>query len=254
MHLRELLEYEQIIVQCHDNPDADAIASGFGVYSYLRKKGKNVRLIYGGKFPIQKTNLVLMVTELKIPIEYVEELEEAQLLITVDCQYGEGNVTRFPAKTVAVIDHHQVAGKLPKLNEVRSNLGACSTVVRELLQSEGIDLNEDKRLATALYYGLMTDTNNFTEIFHPLDKDLRDDAVFERSMVTRFRNANLSLMELEIAGNALLGYGMIFMIFLLWKRVFLKSCMKYFSIIEKDILEEEHGSSIAESDKEISRS
>ena len=84
MHLRELLEYEQIIVQCHDNPDADAIASGFGVYSYLRKKGKNVRLIYGGKFPIQKTNLVLMVTELKIPIEYVEELEEAQLLITVD--------------------------------------------------------------------------------------------------------------------------------------------------------------------------
>ena len=47
---------------------------------------------------------------------------------------------------------------------------------------------------------------------------------------------------------------MIFMIFLLWKRVFLKSCMKYFSIIEKDILEEEHGSSIAESDKEISRS
>lgn len=206
MHLRELLEYEQIIVQCHDNPDADAIASGFGVYSYLRKKGKNVRLIYGGKFPIQKTNLVLMVTELKIPIEYVEELEEAQLLITVDCQYGEGNVTRFPAKTVAVIDHHQVAGKLPKLNEVRSNLGACSTVVRELLQSEGIDLNEDKRLATALYYGLMTDTNNFTEIFHPLDKDLRDDAVFERSMVTRFRNANLSLKELEIAGNALLGY------------------------------------------------
>ena len=73
-------------------------------------------------------------------------------------------------------------------------------------------------------------------------------------MVTRFRNANLSLMELEIAGNALLGYGMIFMIFLLWKRVFLKSCMKYFSIIEKDILEEEHGSSIAESYKEISRS
>ena len=126
---------------------------------------------------------------------------------------------------------------MPKLNEVRSNLGACSTVVRELLQSEGIDLNEDKRLATALYYGLMTDTNNFTEIFHPLDKDLRDDAVFERSMVTRFRNANLSLKELEIAGNALLGYGMIFTIFLLWKRVFLKSCMKYFSIIEKYILE-----------------
>lgn len=206
MRLIELLAYDNIIVQCHDNPDADAIASGYGVYCYLSKQGKNVRFIYSGRFPIQKTNLILMVTELKIPIEYVEKMEEAELLVTVDCQYGEGNVTLIPAKTVAVIDHHQVAGELPQLSEVRSNLGSCSTVVRELLRREGIDINEDKKLATALYYGLMTDTNNFTEIFHPFDKDLRDDAAFERSMLTRFRNANLSLKELEIAGTALLGY------------------------------------------------
>ncbi|MDE5892388.1 MAG: DHH family phosphoesterase, partial [Acetatifactor sp.] len=55
-------------------------------------------------------------------------------------------------------------------------------------------------------YGLLTDTNNFTEISHPLDKDLRDDAVFDRSLIVRFRNANLSLRELEIAGTALLNY------------------------------------------------
>lgn len=206
MRLKELLAYDNIIIQCHDNPDADAIASGFGIYSYLNNNGKKVRLIYGGQFTIRKTNLQLMISELEIPIEYVTQLEEPDLLITVDCQYGEGNVTRFPAKTVAVIDHHQMSDDLPPLNEVRSNLGACSTVVRELLLAENIDINEDKRLATALYYGLMTDTNNFTEIFHPLDKDLRDDAMFERSMITRFRNANLSLTELEIAGKALLGY------------------------------------------------
>lgn len=206
MRLSELLKYDNIVVQCHDNPDADAIASGFGVYTYLKERGKQVRLIYGGRFAVKKSNLVLMVTELKIPIEYVKQLEAPELLITVDCQYGEGNVTRFPAENVAVIDHHQVSGDLPELSEVRSNLGACATVVRELLQAEGIDINDNKKLATALYYGLMTDTNNFTEIFHPLDKDLRDDANFERTMITRFRNANLSLKELEIAGEALLGY------------------------------------------------
>lgn len=206
MRLSDLLKYENIVVQCHDNPDADAIASGFGVYTYLKNKGKNVRFVYGGRYIIQKSNLVLMVSELKIPIEHVDNLEVPDLLVTVDCQYGEGNVTRFEAKQIAVIDHHQVSGELPELSEVRSNLGACATVVRELLQSEGIDINENKKLSTALYYGLLTDTNNFTEIFHPLDKDLRDDAVFERSMITRFRNANLSLKELEIAGMALIGY------------------------------------------------
>lgn len=206
MRLRELLTYGSIVVQCHDNPDADALASGYGVYTYLKEQGKDVRFVYGGRYPVQKSNLVLMVSELKIPVEYVDALEKPELLITVDCQYGEGNVTRFEADAVAVIDHHQVSGTLPPLSEVRSNLGACATVVRELLKLEGIDINDNKGLATALYYGLLTDTNNFTEVSHPLDKDLRDDAVFDRSMIVRFRNANLSLRELEIAGAALMNY------------------------------------------------
>lgn len=206
MQLRELLQYDPIVIQCHDNPDADAIASGFGVYTYLKEQGKQVRFIYGGRYQIQKSNLVLLISQIGIPIEYAKELEPPELLVTVDCQYGEGNVTRFEAKEVAVIDHHQVASKLPRLSEVRSNLGSCSTLVRELLEAEGFEINRDRKLATALYYGLLTDTNNFAEISHPLDKDLRDDAAFERSMITLFRNANLSLEELEIAGMALMGY------------------------------------------------
>ncbi len=206
MQLKDLLKYNEIVIQCHDNPDADALASGYGVYTYLKKQGKNVRLVYGGRYKIQKSNLVLMINEIKIPIEYVESLNKPELLVTIDCQYGEGNVTKFEAENVAVIDHHQISGSLPELNEVRSNLGACATLVREMLRAEGIDLNSDKKLATALYYGLLTDTNNFAEISHPLDKDLRDDAVYERSMITYFRNANLSLQELEIAGRALIGY------------------------------------------------
>lgn len=206
MRLNELLAYENIVVQCHDNPDADAIASGFGVYLYFKEKGKNVRFIYSGKNRINKSNLQLMIKELAIPLSYVTRLQKPDLLVTVDCQYGEGNVTRFEAGEIAVIDHHQVSGHLPVLNEVRSNLGSCSTLVRELLRLEGIDFNYDKRLSTALYFGLLKDTNNFTEISHPLDKDLRDDAQFERTTITRFRNANLSMDEMQIAGRALLDY------------------------------------------------
>ncbi len=206
MKLRDLLKYNDIIIQCHDNPDADTIASGYGVYTYLKDKGKNVRLVYSGMNRITKANLVLMVDSLNIPIEYVETLGKPELLITVDCQYGEGNVTSFDAEEIAIIDHHITVVDLPVLSKVKSNVGSCSTIVWDLLKKEQYDVNANSVLATALYYGLFTDTNGLTEISHPLDKDLRDETVFDKKLITKFRNTNLSLDELVIAGKALINY------------------------------------------------
>lgn len=172
MKLSDLLQFDNIIVQCHDNPDADALASGFGVYEYLRMNGKSPRLVYGGRNIIHKSNLVLMVDSLGIPIEHVDFLDNPQLLVTVDCQYGGGNVTFFKAENVAVIDHHRVSGELPAMNRVMSYMGSCATIVWDMLREEGVEIN--RNLATALYYGLYTDTGEFTEITHSLDRDLRD--------------------------------------------------------------------------------
>ena len=70
MKLSDLLEYDDIVVQCHDNPDADALASGFGLYTYFKSQGKDVRFIYRGRNKVQKSNLVIMLDELNIPVEY----------------------------------------------------------------------------------------------------------------------------------------------------------------------------------------
>lgn len=207
MKLRELLNYNQIVVQCHDNPDADAIASGYGVYTYLKRNGKDVRLVYAGRNVIRKSNLVIMVKELDIPIEHVRNCEKempAELLVTVDCQYGEGNVSLYPAQNVAVIDHHRVTRKMPALSEIQSQLGACSTLVWNMLKDEGVDVNADENLATALYYGLYTDTGNFDVIYQEKDMELRDKAKYNSGLITKLRNANISIEELEIAGAALL--------------------------------------------------
>ena len=100
MYLNELDKYDIITIQAHDNPDADAIAAGYALYVYFRTKGKKVTLIYSGRYRIQKTNLRLMIDKLEIPIEY-REMQAGHidgLLITVDCQYGAGNVYPFTAK------------------------------------------------------------------------------------------------------------------------------------------------------------
>ena len=209
MKLSDLLIYKNIVIQAHDNPDADAIASGYGLWLYFRMKGKKVRFIYGGSRPIQKSNLTLMVEKIQIPVEHVEALYEApDLLLTVDCQYGERNVQKFAAKAVAVIDHHvTITDSLPELNEIRSNYGSCSTIVWDMLKEEGYDPSENEELATAMYYGLFMDTGKLQEIFHPKDKDMRDELELRlnRATLVLLQNSNLSEEELKIAGKALSG-------------------------------------------------
>ncbi len=206
MRLAELESYNPITIQCHDNPDADAIASGFALYTYFQDKGKEVRFIYSGRDRIQKTNLTLMIDKLSIPIVYEGDtsVRLSGLLITVDCQYGAGNVTRFAAGETAIIDHHQVEITDVKLAEIRSNLGSCSTLVWKMMVDEGYSLSGKTALGTALYYGLYADTNQFSEIYNPLDMDMRDSVPCEKSLINLFRNANLSLKELEIAGIAMI--------------------------------------------------
>ena len=217
LKLSQLLQFDNIIIQCHNNPDADALASGFAVFKYLKTNGKNVKFVYGGNFEISKSNLKLMVQDLDIRVHHVryqEHLNELlklgadelpDVLITVDSQYGEGNIQEFKAKNIAIIDHHQISGILPELSEVRSYQASCATVVWDMLRAEGFDINSDINLSTALYYGLMTDSNNFSELHHPLDMDMRDEVEFSNSQIIKFKNSNISQEELRIAGIALLG-------------------------------------------------
>ncbi|MCR5311833.1 MAG: phosphatase, partial [Lachnospiraceae bacterium] len=80
--LSDLKQYKNIVIQCHDNPDADALASGFALKWYLKKQGIDARFIYGGKFPIQKANLLLMKENLNIPVEYATHIDKPELLVT----------------------------------------------------------------------------------------------------------------------------------------------------------------------------
>ena len=45
MTLKDLLCYKDIVIQCHDNPDADALASGFALHSFFAKHKINAKFI-----------------------------------------------------------------------------------------------------------------------------------------------------------------------------------------------------------------
>lgn len=226
LKLERLLDYESIVIQCHNNPDADAIACGYGILTWLCGEGyqhiknnsgtlgKTVRFVYGDK-EIQKPNLRLFAEYLDNPLECVSDIGTPDLLLYVDCQPGERNVQNFEQKQEgqedsiqrAVIDHHQVRNPqaLPSLRRL-CNYGSCATLVWQMLKEAKYNINGNEKLSTALYYGLFTDTNRLEEIFHPYDKDMRDQLKFNAGMITFFRNSNTSVADLKIVSGALGAY------------------------------------------------
>ena len=128
MKLKDLLRFKKVVIQCHDNPDADALASGYALKWFFEKNNKDVRFIYRGRYEVKKSNLLIMIKKLEIPVEYapfISDEEDPDLLITVDCQYGEKNVTKTSAKKIATIDHHRKLKDVsdPLIN-INSDLGS----------------------------------------------------------------------------------------------------------------------------------
>ena len=223
MNLKDLEGYEEIVIQCHDNPDADTLGAGYGLYCFYKDRGKKVRMVYSGRSQIRKSNLVLLLENVAIPVEYVSPADiesgvclpelgkENSILITVDCQYGAGNVTKILAMAVAVIDHHQVEiepenNPIIRYHQIRSDLASCSTLVWDLLRKAGYQADDEAGLGSALYYGLYTDSNQLTEVYNPLDRDMMDQIPHDNSLIMMLKNSNLSLSELEVAGIAMLRY------------------------------------------------
>ena len=213
MFLSGLAAHERIAIQCHDAPDADALASGFALHAYFTGLGRTPYFFYGGRSLISKPNLRIMVEALGIPVHYDPELSHWDgLLVTVDCQHGNNNVQSVTAAHVAVIDHHPRGKSLPDQAVIKPQLGSCATLVWSLMQEEGFVFGPDKRnLSIALYYGLYTDTNGFSEARHPLDLNMRDALSYqdpqkliqEEPVLKTLFTSNLSQNDLTVAFDAL---------------------------------------------------
>jgi phosphoglycolate phosphatase len=204
MDLKRLSKYKRIVIQCHDVPDADAIGTGFALQCYLRSLGTEAVLVYGGAAEIQKPSLLMLLDSLGIEINYVSVLpEDTDLLITVDCQRGAGNVKNFELPDTAdviVIDHHRPEIPENENTVICPHLASCATLMWDLLNKEGFVM--DDPVQTALYFGLYSDTNGMSELRHPLDRDLAE-ITCDSGLVRKLKSSAITTQELDIIGRAL---------------------------------------------------
>ncbi len=149
-----------ILIVPHNDPDPDAIASAVGLrYLFAQRIGVEAPVIYAGF--IGRAENKALVRYLGRPLKQLAaaNLREAAHVALVDTQPGTGN-NPLPAgrSPTIVVDHHawREETRSAAFWDVRSDLGASSTIVTEYLQAAAVE--PPPWLATALFYGIKTDT------------------------------------------------------------------------------------------------
>jgi nanoRNase/pAp phosphatase (c-di-AMP/oligoRNAs hydrolase) len=170
--LRQLLSDVDgtLCVLLHDNPDPDAIASGVALATLARAVGTDADPCYFGAISHQENRALVNLLDLDLrELDGPEEVEEFDAVALVDHSLPGVN-DQLPEETVidVVIDHHPSPGPVEGRHvDVRSDVGSTSTMMVEYFTH--LDVPIDETTATALLFGIRTDTDDFSRGLVSLD-------------------------------------------------------------------------------------
>ena len=168
---KTILPASSVLIVTHDYPDPDCIASSFGVQQLLQHWGvSSSQIAFGGFVGRAENRAMIRFTNIQtVPLMLIE-FSDFDRIILVDSFPGDGNVSLKPDITVdAVIDHHPHKSKRnkPRFFDIRKDVGSTSTIITQYLKAEECEIS--RNLATALFYGIKTDTHRLSRNVSPED-------------------------------------------------------------------------------------
>ncbi len=159
--LSVLSEYQACLIVTHDNPDPDAIASGWALQCLVTEKLELPTHFVAGGAIVRAENRH-MVELLQPPLDLVDRVhaEPHTATVLVDCGPGARNhlLTRESITPLAVIDHHLNGTNGAKLafKDIRPGVASAATILASYLREQHIEPGE--KLATAMQYAIRTET------------------------------------------------------------------------------------------------
>jgi nanoRNase/pAp phosphatase (c-di-AMP/oligoRNAs hydrolase) len=214
-----IAEHDEVSVLTHPKPDPDAMAAAMGVVSLAEQVGTAATIQFPGKIRHQENRAFRNVLEVGLDcIERAEELSSGAVIL-VDHNEPRGFSGSETVRPVAVVDHHPGDGRGEAFTDVRTEYGACSSVVGEYFEDLGAtpvppDAHESEidstyvvpsRVATGLFFGILTDTNRLTSGIHPADFAASSylSAGVDENLLDRIANPQVSAETLEIKATAI---------------------------------------------------
>lgn len=155
-------ELSPLLILTHDHPDPDAVASAWGLRTLAEERfGMKARIAFGGIIGRIENQTMVRVLDIPLrPFKPRRDLKEFRGVALVDTQPAFEN-NRLPAgvRPALVMDHHPVSAKLDAgCSVILPGAGATSVIVAEALFRAKVEIS--RRLATALVYGILSETQD----------------------------------------------------------------------------------------------
>lgn len=167
-------ENSQVLIVCHDNPDPDALASALAMKHLCDSLGHTSTIIHGGMIEHQQNRAMVKLLKMelrKLILDWEVEdlLKQSDIVICVDFSHpGANNILPETCVPHIVIDHHTTDQRpAGDVILVRSEFAATSSLIASVLMNSDIEMNSE--IATALAFGIRTDTLGFTRSFNAVD-------------------------------------------------------------------------------------
>jgi len=197
----------RVLVLTHDYPDPDALAAAHTVRTVCEERLKaECAVAFGGH--VGRAENRAMVRELALAHLAAEGLDFGawERVVLVDTQPGGGNNRLPPDREAdAVVDHHPKVERWrePRVAVVRPGYGASCTIAYEMLTSAGLE--PSPRLATALFYGIQTDTQDLGRDVSRADvrSAVRLYPHIDHRALGAIRHPSLSVEEMRVISRAL---------------------------------------------------
>lgn len=200
------IQDKKLAIVIHDNPDPDAISSGLALKEISKSMGIEASILYHGRIGHQENKA--FVNLLGIDLSKMEEYdpENFDKVALIDCSIpGVNNMLPQNSYVGIVIDHHPPGETEIKADyiDLRPNFGATATIMTKYLQQLNITIS--KTLATALLYGIRTDTQDFKRKTDPADLSAASYLypLSDHDILEQLERPSMAIETLEVLGEAI---------------------------------------------------
>lgn len=190
-------------IMIYSNPDPDALASAQALSLIMEEEGLDP--VIGCTGSVGRLENETMINLLSIPVKTLttDDLREADLIAVVDSQPEFFRGFDLPRVDI-VIDHHPKKSKRSRpFVHIQSRCLAVSSLLTAYLVAGDYPIS--KKLATALYYGIQTDSRNFLKSPTDIDSDAIHvlEGKIDRATLRKIQFSSYSLHRLNYFSVAL---------------------------------------------------
>jgi nanoRNase/pAp phosphatase (c-di-AMP/oligoRNAs hydrolase) len=202
---------KEMAIFLQDNPDPDAIASGLTLKRICKYCDVESKLYYGGTISHQKNKALINLLNidlisLKTKEAAMEVVRPAGKIALIEASIpARNNILPEEVTPNLIFDHHPVDLSSVKGDfiDIQINIGATATIMTKYIRQ--LNLTPDISLATALLYGIRTDTKEFTRNTYPDDMNAASylSPLVDKNIMSQLEHPPMGMETLDIIGRAI---------------------------------------------------